>query len=90
MRCSVLLNKGEAETVVLETKFGFVKSVGDSEESEVDVGKGGLLSLNNNPLLLLRSYFAPSAVGTGSCRLGSFAAMMSMWVGSHGMGPPNI
>ena len=33
MRCSVLPKKGEAETVVFETRFGVVNSIGDSEES---------------------------------------------------------
>lgn len=93
--CVVVLllpNKGEEETVVLETRFGVLKSVGDSVESKVVDVAGELLSLNNNPvLLLLGTNFAPSAFGTGRCRLRSFAAMMSMGLGcvaSRGMGPP--
>lgn len=93
--CVVVLlpNKGEGGTVVLETRFGVLKSVADSVESKVVDGAGELLPLDNNPLLLLLgTNFAPSAFGTGRCRLRSFAAMMSMGLGcvvSCGMGPPN-
>ena len=62
--CDIIPNREVEGTVLLETRFGFVKSVGDSLwESGVDT-RGELLSLNN-PLLLCRSNFAPSAVGTG-------------------------
>ena len=60
----MLPNKGEGETVVFETRLGVLKTVGDSdEESDVNGEADGLLSLNNNLLLLL--YFAPSVFGTG-------------------------
>lgn len=81
----------KAETGKLETKLGFVKNVGDSVvESAVEKSVGEELSLNNRVLMLL-SNFAPSALGTGRCSLGSFAAMMSMGPGVvlFGMGPPN-
>jgi hypothetical protein len=90
--CAVmLLNRGEGETVELETRLGFEKSDGDSLESELSGEGCGLLSLNNNPLLLLSSNFPPSAVGTGRRRLGSFTAMMLMSLGGvcAGMGTPN-
>ena len=54
---------------------------------------GGLLSSNNNPLLLLqRSYFTPSVNGTGRCSLRSFTAMLLMSVSGvcvAGLGIPN-
>src|ERR1700737_3565576 len=56
--CEVLPNRGE-ETGKLETEFVFVKSVGDSVESDANSGDG-LLSGNNNPL----SIFALSDLGT--------------------------
>lgn len=88
--CVVLPSRGEGVTEVFETRFGVVKSVGDSWESEAKNGEAELLSLNNNPLLLSRPNFALSVLGTGRARAGSFAAMELMRgrVGSV-MGTPN-
>lgn len=74
----VVPKRGVEGTVLLETSVGFVKSVGDSLWESGVFSRGELLSLNNNPLLLLRSNFAPSADGTGRCRAGSFTAMLLM------------
>ena len=82
----MLPNKGEGETVVFETRLGVLKTVGDSdEESDVNGEADGLLSLNNNPLLLLyRPNFAPSALGTGRCSVWSFTTVTLV-----SMGTPN-
>ena len=88
--CVVVPSRGEGVTDEFETRFGFVKSVGDPWESEVKNGEAELLSLNNNPLLLSRPNFALSVCGTGRCSAGSFAAMRLMpgRIGSV-MGTPN-
>jgi len=63
--------------------------VGDSKESKLGEAEAGLLSLNNNPPLLLRPNFALSVLlGTGRLSAGSFTAMPSVGVCCGPMGPP--
>lgn len=87
-------NRGDVEeTVVSLTGNGILNSEGDPvEESDVRGEESGLLSLNNNPLLLLRTNFALSLSGSGRRSAGSFTAMVLMSVGiveMSSMGTPN-
>jgi len=83
-------NRGEEETVVLLTGNGILNSEGDSVgEPDVKGEASELLSLNNNPLLPLRTNFALSSV-MGRCSAGSFTAMVLMSVRIVSwMGTPN-